>query len=409
MQTIGSSDPSDPFIGRVLPGGLQLVERLGVTGEGTLYRGQYSPTGLPVAVTLLRLPARPPGPSGTSSLSDRHLQQLRRACRIQHPNVAGLLDVGETPDGIAYTVGELLTGQVVSDILAVSGGMPAAQAVEICLQVAEGLRAAHAAGVVHGSISPDAVLVTGGGERLAVKLIRFDFARYESDEAASGRSTQERWATDPPDPTDDIVGLGVLLHYLLAGTPPASEGGRHAMPAALRGVIDRALGARGRPYPTVAALADDLARHTGAAARRPRAARARLWLAALAASAALLVAGLWFAWSRERGEAVEARNEVGTGTSEVIADSQASPTGDPGRSSVPAVAAPRADSNRAGDSESGLSPFRRSHPWAAQPDGREYFSSSCSQALRATDLLYFRSEAEARATGRTRSRDPHCS
>jgi len=408
MQTIGSSDASDPFIGRILPGGLQLVERLGVTGEGTLYRGQYSPTGPPVAVTLLRLPARPPGPSDTFSLSERHLQQLRRACLIQHPNVAGLLDVGQTPDGIVYAVGELLTGQVVSDILAVSGGMPAAQAVEICLQVAEGLRAAHAAGVVHGSISPDAVLVTGGGERLTVKLIRFDFARYESDEAAPGRPAPERWATDPPDPTDDIVGLGVLLHYLLAGTPPESERGRDAMPAALRGIIDRALGARGRPYPTVAALADDLARHAGAGARRPRATRARLWLAALAASVAFLGAGLWLAWSRGRGDAVEARNEVGTGAPEVIADSSSAAAAT-GRSSTPAAAAPRADSNRPGDSAAALSPFRRSHPWAAQPDGRDYFSSSCPQALRATDLLYFRTEAEARATGRTRSRDPQCS
>jgi serine/threonine-protein kinase len=56
-----------------------------------------------------------------------------------------------------------------------------------------------------------------------------------------------------------------------------------------------------------------------------------------------------------------------------------------------------------------LSPFRRAHPWAAMPGGRFYFRSSCSVALRATELLYFTSEAEARATGRARSPVPGCS
>lgn len=56
-----------------------------------------------------------------------------------------------------------------------------------------------------------------------------------------------------------------------------------------------------------------------------------------------------------------------------------------------------------------LSPFRRAHPWAAMPGGRFYFRSSCSLALRATELLYFVTEAEARATGRARSPVPGCS
>jgi hypothetical protein len=55
-----------------------------------------------------------------------------------------------------------------------------------------------------------------------------------------------------------------------------------------------------------------------------------------------------------------------------------------------------------------LSPFRQSHPWAAHPDGQVYFRSSCSLALGSGDLLYFKSESEARAAGRTRSTTPGC-
>jgi len=471
MQTFGSPDNPDPLLGRVLLRGLQLVERLGATSEGPLYRGQYSATGPPVAVTVLRLPTDSPGRSATDPLSDRHWQQLRRACRIQHPNVAGLLDVGETPDGLAYAVAELLTGELASDILAVSGGIPPPQALDICVQVVEGLRATHAAGVVHGSVSPQAVLVTGGGERLTVKLIRFDFTRRP--EAHGDPRAETPWADDRLDPTDDIVGVGVLLHYLLTGAPPDGEQRGRPIPAGLHRIIDRCLGNRGRHYPTMAALADDLARQAAASARPARElGRRPVMLAAVAASVVLLAAALWFGWTRMREEFAESRSEVGTRAAEVIPDSQAPPTADhaarladsvpaaagrepttairrdssaatagtatpraappsaaPPRAARPSVAPPnvappnaalpnaappravhpRGAPTRARDSSATLSPFRRSHPWAAEPHGRVYFPSSCPQALHASDLLYFRTEAEARATGRTRSTDPACS
>jgi hypothetical protein len=462
MQIIGSPESPDPLVGRGLLRGLRLVERLGATSEGPLYRGQYAGTGAAVGVTLLRLPTASDDPDRTP-LSDRRWQQLRRACEIQHPNVAGLLDVGETSDGILYAVAELLTGELVSDILAVSGGIPPPQALDICVQVANGLRAAHAAGVVHGNVSPRAVLVTGGGERLTVKLIRFDFARQP--EAPADPQVDTPWADDRLDPTDDIVAVGVLLHCLLTGVPPDGERRGRAFPAALQRIIDRCLGGHGRYYPTMAALADDLSRQDAADMEPPRAFRRRPRVfAVLAASVALVAGTLWFGWTRIRTESTEARSEVGTGTLEMVPDSVPPPANGPrpadsataankaGRraDSVPAttkvdrsadsvaatnqvsrradsmpVAAARppsasqrpADSSAAGagvarrrarESSATLSPFRRSHPWAAEPKGRVYFPSSCPQALGARDLLYFRTEAEARATGRSRSPDPSC-
>ena len=427
MQTFGATDNADSLVGRELLRGLRVVERLGTTTEGPLYRGQYSATGPPVAINVLRVPSAAPNGSAPGSLSERHWQQLRRACLIQHPNVAGLLDVGETPDGIVYAVAELLAGELVSDILAVSGGIPSAEAVDISLQVAEGLQAAHAAGVVHGSVSPQTVLVTGRGERLTVKLIGFDFTT--EPEARADPRPGTSWADDRVDPTDDIAGLGVLLHWLLTGAPPDGERRTRAIPAALQRIIDRCLGARGRHYPTVAAVAEDLARQAALARRPPRPVRRRATLlGALVVGVALLAAGLWFGWGRIRDESAEARSEVGTGAGDVAPDSQPLPAvraaGRPVDSASPAghprsrAGAGRRDSSLAasrtvppGDQSSAatLSPFRRSHPWAAEPQGQTYFSSSCPKALRAADLLYFRTEAEARATGRTRSREPHCS
>jgi len=58
--------------------------------------------------------------------------------------------------------------------------------------------------------------------------------------------------------------------------------------------------------------------------------------------------------------------------------------------------------------KSKLSPFRRAHPWAASAGGRYYYPSTCPATLRLPDLMFFRSEAEARARGFTSSRLPQC-
>ena len=55
-----------------------------------------------------------------------------------------------------------------------------------------------------------------------------------------------------------------------------------------------------------------------------------------------------------------------------------------------------------------ISPFRRSHPWAAPPGGRFYYRSSCPAALKFTDLVFFTSEREARASGLVPTSVPGC-
>jgi hypothetical protein len=55
-----------------------------------------------------------------------------------------------------------------------------------------------------------------------------------------------------------------------------------------------------------------------------------------------------------------------------------------------------------------ISPFRRSHPWAAPSGGRYYYRSSCPEALSLDDLRFFRTEREARAAGLKHSPMPGC-
>jgi hypothetical protein len=76
---------------------------------------------------------------------------------------------------------------------------------------------------------------------------------------------------------------------------------------------------------------------------------------------------------------------------------------------------PTAESRRTGPSvpdsatpDPGLSPFRRSHPWAAVPGQRFYYPSRCPATLRFPDLIFFRTQAEARAGGFVPAPDSGC-
>jgi serine/threonine protein kinase len=437
---------SDPLVGHVLPGGLVVLERLGGTTESPLYRAQYSPTGPPVALMLLGLRRNPQHPSAVSSQPARFWQQLRRACQIRHPNVASLLEVGETPEGIVFAAGELLTGQLLSEVLSNRGPLPLAEAVDVCLQAAAGLQAAHRMGVAHGVLSPHTILITPGeDDRQVVKLIGFDFSWYEADSRRSlGQSAEaqysspERLAGSAPDELSDVYSLAAVLHHLLVGTPPGEGPAPNSIPQGLLRVLDRALASPDQRYPTVAAFAEAVSQAATASSEQKHAKHRRSgWLAASIVSV-LVAASLWLGWNRFRANPVGTPHpkELGARTGGWVVVSQPRSTSADSRQttlgsmlsrifgprpvetgvvskSKVADSTPRKSSASSGRGDSGagpfISPFRRSHPWAAHPDGRTYFPSSCPLALASTDLVYFANEREARATGRTRSTAPGCS
>ena len=473
MNLIPPFGESDTYVGRVLPRGLRVLERLGNTDDGPLYRAQY-PVGPPVALILMDALGRPRDPSGVSAPSSQLAHQLRRACQIRHPNVAGLVDVGETSDGITYAVGEFLTGELLSQVLATRDALPLQEAVGICLQTAAGLQAAHRVGVVHGDVSPRTILIAQSeGDRPSVKLIRF---KLDWD-AEAGRgigggpddryASPERLAGSTPDVLGDVFSLGSVLYHLLTGAPPGGRLVGASIPESVGLVIGRALApSPDSRYQTVAAFADALA-DAVRISDRPKPALFRHPRLVGAIGASVLAAGIWLGWSRHRAEGAGARAAQETGmrvrggvgvarTRSATLDSARMAQGRTTTGSVPARPLPKqherlsppvskvpanvapgstpgaepvetgaiSSPNRIaatskgslqkaerGDSDPGvaLSPFRRAHPWAAHPKGRFYFPSSCPLALRSRELVYFASETEAQATGRSRSTEPGCS
>lgn len=149
--------------------------------------------------------------------------------RLEHPNIARLLDGGTTAEGAPYFAMELVDGQPI-DHYCDEHRLTTRQRIELFLPVCAALAAAHQSLVVHRDLKPGNILVdaqgvpklldfgiakllqpTGGGELAAFTLQRAMTPRYASPEQLRG---------EPIGTASDIFSLGVVLYQVLTGHLP---------------------------------------------------------------------------------------------------------------------------------------------------------------------------------------------
>jgi serine/threonine protein kinase len=458
-------------VGSTLLGNVRVIDKLGDTPEGVLYRAKYS-NGLKVALVVLHrlTKAREASDDSVALLALKH--QIRRAIQIHHPNVAAVYEIGETPAGHIYAVTEYLTGMLLSDNLAERGALLFDETLDRFRQIAAGLEAAHRVGLVHGNLSPRTILITEATDGFPrVKLIGFPVLSSLGEQHSNKPidreyASPERISGLLPAEPGDVYSLAAVLHHLLTGRPPEGSPVRSLAPG-MRAVLAQALSPTpAQRFQSVAEFATAVERAT-AIATRPKRSGAYRSLVAVGVTLVVIVAGIWLLWNlrREPVSSVAPPQETATRATvklqsgentETLSPRQKSgrirqvrpdsardrssarlakgrspprppgarPAVEPANSTPPPVKANRSVSStpispkkdhasnssvrRDSAPQPKLSPFRRSHPWAAVPGKRFYFLSSCPVALRATDLLYFKTEEEARAGGFVRTRVPGC-
>lgn len=142
-----------------------------------------------------------------SDLRDRVLREAADAAGLSHPNVMGVYDYGATPEHGTYVVMELLRGPALAD-----GPLPAHAAIQVCAEVAAGLAALHAAGLVHGDVTPGNVVLTAG----AAKVAGFGMLGSPGGHPDEAGSDPDEAGGDP-DEAGDVHALGTLLQSCLTG------------------------------------------------------------------------------------------------------------------------------------------------------------------------------------------------
>ena len=188
---------------------------LGPFGNGAgLYRAASEGEGRPVLL-LLTVPERP-----EPEAAERFRRTAVAATETGHPAILPLLAAGTLADGRLFAAFPVVEGETLEDRL-VRGPLPPVEALGVALAVADVLKAARTAGLVHGDLRPDRVLLTPGG----LRLLGFGLGETAApgpafDEGATVYRAPERLAGAAPGPRADVWALGVLLYEMLAGRPP---------------------------------------------------------------------------------------------------------------------------------------------------------------------------------------------
>jgi serine/threonine-protein kinase len=198
---------------------------IGAGGMGSVYRAERVRGGFEQQVALKVL-------AGTRTDADSIRQFARERdmlARLEHPNIARMIDGGMTSDGRPWFAMEYVEGRAI-DRYVDENRLSIRQRVELFLQVCRALEYAHSRLVLHRDIKPSNVLVTDAGQ---VKLLDFGLARILEPSGDESTVTQgaTRWLTPQYASPEQVRGeattvasevyqLGALLYRLLCGDPP---------------------------------------------------------------------------------------------------------------------------------------------------------------------------------------------
>jgi len=214
-------------------GPYKLLEQIGEGGFGVVFMAeQTQPVRRKVALKVLK-----PG-MDTRQVVARFEAERQALAIMDHPNIAKVLDGGQTTSGRPYFVMELVKGVPITDFCDQHQLTPR-QRLELFLSVCQAVQHAHQKGIIHRDLKPSNLLVSVHDTTPVVKVIDFGVAKalgqeltdktlftgiaqmigtplYMSPEQA-GQSGLDI------DTRSDIYALGVLLYELLTGTTPFSK------------------------------------------------------------------------------------------------------------------------------------------------------------------------------------------
>ncbi len=194
---------------------------------GKVYRARLQSDGQVVAVKFMH---RYLWTDPNSKLS--FLREIDHASKIDHPGIAKYLGWGQSPHGGPYLVCEYIDGQSLTTIRSTDSS----SSLQWLAQVCEAVAAAHQAGVVHGDLSPNNILLDSYGR---IVITDFGFAmqsRQSLDDTVAMESISSLGGTlgfaapeqiSPAFGTisvaTDIYAIGGLAYYLHTGRSPHSE------------------------------------------------------------------------------------------------------------------------------------------------------------------------------------------
>jgi eukaryotic-like serine/threonine-protein kinase len=206
-------------------GAYVIIREIGQGGMGTVFLAARADGYFEkqVAIKLLTRGAN------TEEVLRRFRSEREVLARLDHPNIARLLDAGTTDEGLPYFVMEYVDGTPVTRFVEEKQA-PVAARLLLFLKICAAVEFAHRSSVVHRDLKPGNILVTREEEP---KLLDFGIAKLIGNDMNPLELTalgQQRFTPISASPeqaqgelvtkSSDIYALGVLLYEMLTGIKP---------------------------------------------------------------------------------------------------------------------------------------------------------------------------------------------
>jgi serine/threonine-protein kinase len=214
----------DPLIGATA-GDYRIEERIGVGGQGIVYRALHPVIGKRVALKVLR-----PEIAGDPDQARRLLDEAKAVNAVGSRAVIDVFGFGRLPDGRHYLVMELLGGSSLEAHLA-KGRLPLADALALLEDVAHALSIVHAKAIVHRDLKPSNVFLVRDGAERFVKLLDFGLAKRVENADLTVKQTSdiqvvgtpayiapEQAQGQPVSALTDLYALGAMAFEMVTGT-----------------------------------------------------------------------------------------------------------------------------------------------------------------------------------------------
>ncbi len=214
--------------GATLAGKYVLLQVIGEGGMGTVFEAAHAALARTVAIKVMH-----PHLAAAPDQVRRFRQEAIAGGRFSHLHSVGILDFDRTPSGHPFLVMELVRGPTLVQYAYDNAPLPLEQMITLGKQLLGALDAAHAAGVVHGDVKSDNIIVQPGELGPCVKLFDYGLAIVDgaaNEPAPAGGSMLLAGTPDYMAPelitghcptfASDLYAVGIVLYELLTETRP---------------------------------------------------------------------------------------------------------------------------------------------------------------------------------------------